>query len=99
MVVADLAVIDNALRNGKLSTQQLASPDYLCLSDLFVVVVDGDWFQVLCLKNLSAIQTLNVVDPIAPRDHRRSLMLTGWRHRIYRIGTIFDEPARCVKGG
>ena len=49
-------------------------------SRLIVVWFGAHRFQIFRFEDLSAIQTLQVVDPVTSCDDRRSLMLTGGCH-------------------
>ena len=48
---------------------------------LFFLVFDSDRLQIFSFENLTAIETLNVVDAVPARDHLRSLVVTGGLHK------------------
>jgi hypothetical protein len=48
---------------------------------LFFLVFNGHRLEIFRFKDLSAVQTLNVVDAVPAGDHLRSLVLTGGLHK------------------
>ena len=48
---------------------------------LFFLVFDSDRLQILSFEDLTAVETLNIVDAVPARDHLRSLVVTGGLHK------------------
>jgi hypothetical protein len=48
---------------------------------LFFLIFNGNRFQIFRFKDLSAIETFNVVDAVPAGDHLRSLVVTGGLHK------------------
>jgi len=48
---------------------------------LFFLVFNGHRFQIFRFEDLPAIQTFNIIDAVAPRNHLRALVVTGGLHK------------------
>ncbi len=72
---------------------------------LFLVVGGGDWFDILVLENLVAIQTAEIIDTVAARDNLGSRVLAQGFHKdgryphFIRAGGLVKPPKRGIGGG
>ncbi len=49
---------------------------------LFLFFVIGNRLQILCFKNLAAVETSNIIDPVAAVEELGSLVLTSLHSEI-----------------
>jgi hypothetical protein len=61
------------------------------LARLFVVIVNGDLFQVVGFEHVIAIHASQIFDPVSPHQEFRALVLTT-RHRTQIILILMMPP-------